>query len=471
VLLADILEMQLLPIFTEICQSIVADTCAAGGQDYIECRFFEKNLELLKDSRLSSMIKENAKRLKNHPELSPYHAEATNLGLNTLKYESGSKSYYFHSNTNPIKEGESFANHYADDKCLDYLVFGFGMGYHVEALLQLDRRFKVAVVETNADVLTLAFMHRNLSNILSDENFKLIYAAVDKVADIIKAHDNYALLPHYPSLMSLPDGSLKEALIDYYVKLNSARANKRLIDCNFYYNMKRNDAPADDVLSKLTGKSVIFVAGGPSLRDNLAYLRNAQGDKIIVTASTSYRLLMENGIVPDFVFMISSNENMVNHVAGIPAGKSALIYLCTTSRFGVNKFQGQHFIVFQNGYEPAEEFAKKNNYILIETGGSVSTAAIDFILQAGCAELITFGLDLAFTDNRTHSFDEETNITDNDTSMEMTGIDGNPIKTSRILSIYRKWIENRLRQEKRDISLINVSRGVPIEGMKNITKI
>jgi hypothetical protein len=70
-----------------------------------------------------------------------------------------------------------------------------------------------------------------------------------------------------------------------------------------------------------------------------------------------------------------------------------------------------------------------------------------------------------------HSFDKDANVTGNDTSMEMTGIDGNPIKTSRILSIYRKWIENRLRQEKRDISLINVSRGVPIEGMKNITKI
>jgi hypothetical protein len=310
-----------------------------------------------------------------------------------------------------------------------------------------------------------------LSDILSDENFKLIYISSDEVSDVIKAHENYALLPHYPSLMSLPDGALKEALIDYYVKLNSTHANKRRIDCNFYYNMKRNDAPADDVLGKLNGKSVIFVAGGPSVRDNLSYLKDAQGDKIIVTASTSYRLLMENGIVPDFVFMISAEEGLKNHVTGIPAGKSALIYLCTTSRFGVNEFQGQHFIAFQNGYEPAEEFAKNHNYTLIETGGSVSTAAIDFILQSGCNELITFGLDLAYTDNKVHSFDESSNVTGNDASMEMTGIDGNPIKTSRIFSIYRKWIENRLRQEKRDISLINVSRGVPIEGMKNITTI
>jgi hypothetical protein len=471
VLLADILEMQLLPIFTEICQTLVADTCAAGGLDYIEGEFFDKNLELLKDNELSSMIKENALRLKSHPELSSYHAEATNLGVNTLKYESDTKSFYFHSNANPIKEGEAFANHYADDKYLDYLVFGFGMGYHVEALLKLDRRFKVAVIETNADVLALAFMHRDLAKILSDENFELIYATADEVSDIIKAHENCALLPHYPSLMSLADSNLKDALIDYYVKLNVSLADKRLIDCNFYYNMKRNDAPADEVLGKLTGKSVIFVGGGPSLKDNLPYLKNAQGDKIIITASTSYRLLTENGIEPDFVFMIDTKNVMKRHVADIPAGKAALIYLCTASRFGVNEFQGQRFIVFQNGYEPAVEFAKKNNYMLIETGGSVSTAAIDFILQAGCSELITFGLDLAFTDNMRHSFDKGVNVTDNDTSIEMTGIDGKPIRTSRIFSIYRKWIENRLRREKRDVSLINVSRGVPIEGMKNITTI
>jgi hypothetical protein len=471
VLLADVLEMQLLPVFTEICQSVVAETCAAGGQDYIEGEYFGKNVRLIKDSKLSSMIKENALRLKNRPKLSPYHAEATNLGVNTLKYESGAQSHYFHSNANPIKEAEAFANHYADDSFTDYLIFGFGMGYHAEALLQLDLRFKVTVVETNADVLTLAFMHRDLSNILSNENFKLIYATVDEVADIIKERENYALLPHYPSLMALPDGNLKESLTDYYVRLNSSLANKRRIDSDFYYNMKRNDAPADKAMSAIMGKNAIFTAGGPSLRDNLPYLKEAQKDSVIITASTSYRLLIENGIVPDFVFMISSDDNMKNHVTGIPAGKSSLIYLCTASNLGVNEFQGQHFIAFQNGYKPAEEYAKKHNYTLIETGGSVSTAAIDFILRSGCAKLITFGLDLAFTDNRVHSFDDGSSVTGNDTSMEMTGIDGRPIKTSRIFSIYRKWIENRLRQEKRNISLINVSRGVPIEGMKNVTTI
>jgi hypothetical protein len=471
VLLADVLEMQLLPIFTEICQSVVAETCAACGQDYIEGEFFDKNVGLISDDKLSSMITDNAERLKNHPELSAYHAEATNLGVNTLKYESDEKSYYFHSNVNPFKEGKSFANYYADDKCLNYLVFGFGMGYHVEALLQHDRRFNVTVIETNADILTLAFMHRDLSNILSDENFNLIYTSADEINKIINSHENYALILHYPSLMSLPDGSLKDALTDYYVKLNSSYTNERFLNFNFYYNMKRNDAPADDVLEKLAGKSVIFVAGGPSLRDHLQYLKNVQKDKIIITASTSYRLLIENGISPDFVFMIDPMDVMKKHVSGIPAGRSSLIYLCTASRFAVNEFQGQHFIAFQNGYEPAEEFAKKHNYTLIDTGGSVSTAAIDFILRSGCDELITFGLDLAYTDNKLHSFDESSNIADSDATMEMTGIDGKPIKTSRMFSIFRKWIESRLRLEKRDISLINVSRGVPIEGMKNITTI
>ncbi len=473
VLVADILEMQLLAHFQDELQNAVVRKCEDSGKDFLAGEYLEANLKLTADSGLRELIRERAAGMNENAE-SPLRPEATNMGCNTLHYCDGADSFYYHSNVNPIKEAEMLADYYAKDDELDYLVFGFGMGYHIEAMLSKDRRFKVTALETDIDVLALAYMHRDLTKILSDVNFKLIYMDIADIDKIFKANQGSLLIMHYPSLRALPDSPVKESLNDYFIKMSSLYSEKPTLDCNFYYNTQRGDKPVDEVMARLAGKSVIFIGGGPSLNDNIEYLKSPQrADKIVVTASTSYRLLGSSGIIPDYVIMIDTDDaNMMRYLKDTDKYKSPLIYMCTASNAAVQAYSGEHYIALQHGYEPAENLAKRSHLALINTGGSVTTAAIDMILQAGCRELITMGIDFAYTDNKSHSFDKQAvKPKDNDNMIEVRSVEGTTVRTTHVLDIYRKWVEQRVKSVDQSVSLINVSRGAYISGMRNVTSL
>lgn len=99
----------------------------------------------------------------------------------------------------------------------------------------------------------------------------------------------------------------------------------------------------------------------------------------------------------------------------------------------------------------------------------MSTSAIDLILRFNCKSLTTIGLDLAYTDNKTHSYDAKS--VDTSTSSRyiyVKGVRGDSLPTTNILNIYRKWIENRIENRIKNIKLVNMSRGAYIEGMENV---
>ena len=470
VLIADILEMQLLPTIQNILQQLTINITAKTQTAFIEQNYFENNILSLTDKALAKKISDNRERLisNNNPAL---FVEATNIGENTLKYDDGNNAYYYHSNINPIREGTSFARYYGKDDSYDYIILGFGFGYHIEGMLDYDKRYTVTALESDLDVLTLAFMHRDLTKLLSDRQFILKYIDLSDNSNILPDNNNSILLIHYPSLLSLKDGFIKNKLNDYFISISSMYSQKKYLDWNFHFNVSRNDTPADTIMEKLAGKSVVYIGGGPSLEDHIEYLQNISSskEKVIITASTSYGKLIENNIIPDYVIMIDAKDSMINHIKGIPETNASLIYLCTASRFAVNEFKGECFILFQNGYDKAEEYADKRSLTLIETGGSVSTAAIDFILKSGCRELMTMGLDLAYTDNKSHSFDTDAKK-DMSNYITVKGVSGGIVYTTNVLNIYRLWIERRIKNEKRlsDISLVNVSRGAYIDGMMNV---
>ena len=118
----------------------------------------------------------------------------------------------------------------------------------------------------------------------------------------------------------------------------------------------------------------------------------------------------------------------------------------------------------------AEDYAREHGFILVNTGGSVSTTALDVCICMGCRKVICLGLDLAYTGNRTHA---EGTLSDGEVSKAqdlpmVKSVSGEMIPTSLNLSCYHKWIENRIADEY-DIEFVNISNGAYIKGMKNVS--
>lgn len=79
------------------------------------------------------------------------------------------------------------------------------------------------------------------------------------------------------------------------------------------------------------------------------------------------------------------------------------------------------------------------------------------------------GLDLAFTNNKTHASETlgEKDLSDDSyMTYDVKGVRGDILKTSENLRSYHIWIERRIENEKKT-KMINVSNGAYIHGMDN----
>ena len=477
VLLADMLEISLLTSVKSILETRISTDGSNPKPEYLN-----NNLEALKNAdnsgKYTSLItliqKNSAKYISSFSTQTQYiyNVEQTNIGVPTLKVTTNDKSVYYHSNVNPFSEGRMLARYYAKPDTYNYNVFGFGFGYHIKALLESDRRFRINAIETNIEVLTMAFMYIDLADILSNDRFSLEYCPLDNFADsfknLLNNSENSSLLIHYPSLATLEDGVLKQSLNNYFINFSSMYSQEKYLNWNFYYNMKLNSRPTNTLKDNFKSKDIIYVAAGPSLNYYFDYLtkNKASSNTIIICASTIYRTLLNKNIIPDYVIMTDAQDNMISHVKDIDTTGSSLIYLSTACSNAVAAFNGDKYILFQYGYEPAESYANKNHLSLIETGGSVSTSAIDLILRFNCKSLTTIGLDLAYTANKTHSYDTK-NVDTSNRCIYVKSVKGESVPTTNILNIYRKWIENRIKDVK-NIKLVNMSHGAYIEGMENV---
>lgn len=469
VLIADLLDMSIIPSLQNVLTDIIMSNDVLADINYLS-----ENLSALRQKKASENIEDYCKLadkiLKASEQISAsdtYSVECTNTGYPTLKFQSPNSSYYYHSNVSPIYEGKNFAKYYSQDNCYNYTILGFGFGYHIRELLNSDRRFTVNAIETNIEVLTLAFIYCNLRDIISDDRFILTFCEETSIVKAISSDNDISFIIHYPSLRTLKDDNIRNQLHKYFINISSMYSQKKYLDWNFYYNIRSGDEPAHNIMARFRDKSVIYIGGGPSLEYYLDYISENKSSKILICASTVYRKLLEHSITPDYVVMIDAQDNMINHFKNTSTSSTSLIYLSSACNKAVADFQGKRYILFQSGYSEAETYAMANHLSLVETGGSVSTTIIDYLIQCKCKELINVGLDLAYTDNKSHSFGiGKSKCSDN--MFTVKSVSGGLVPTTNVLNIYRLWIEDRIKNVT-DIKFINLSHGAYIKGMENIS--
>ncbi len=478
VLLGDILEIHLLPSFYEL-QGAVLSNLSLPQKD-----FFTENIHLLSDKNCVDCPKVS-KALNNwYQAISDsssaeaqffaenYLIEPTNNGCLTLNKKQNEHFYYFHSNQNPQKEGKLFADSYGLDNIFQYTVAGMGLGYHITGLLQKDQRYHVTVLEADINILGAAFRYINLNYILTCTRARISYLPDFHQLGGFLSSENKELLVHYPTLLTLKEGPVKDSLKNYFISLSTAHEQAQLLKENFYYNQQQKDESVDSIKLNFQNKNVIYIGGGPSAETKLENIKrclSCHPDTITICAGTVYRKLLSLDVIPDYVMISDSQASLFRQLNNIPETRSRLIYLSTASCGAVKVFQGKKYIAYQSGFDASEQIARQNNYTLFSTGGSVSTLAVDFAIRFGCKKLITVGLDLSFPQNKTHGFSLSADTDTASLSAPLTILDlhGNEVQTSQPLNSYRKWIEQRICTEN-TVEFINITEGAFIHGMKNM---
>lgn len=457
--LADLFEAGMLPDLMHLQQEVF------GAGDDILCDYWGKNRRILKE-RYPELYR---KILERRDDISDaYQINWAETGDLVLTVENERGTIRSNSLVNPWREAVLYAANAASHSVTRYVVAGFGMGYHVEQLLRQSPGKKVLVLENDLNQLAIAFSYRDLSALIQNPDFCIelvsdIQTYIRYMSDI---GDKGKICIWDFSAKSTGKKELREFLENEQVELASWENQENFLLNNFQKNICHEDENVSGLQPQFGGKTMILVAGGPSLDSSLESLKERkEKDVILVCVGKVARKLLDVGIDPDYIVMTDAQEKTRWQTKGIESCGIPLIYLSTAASSVVAQYQGPRYIAYQSGFSLAEEQAKKEGAALFQTGGSVTTFALDLGIQLGCRQIVCVGTDMSYIDGRTHTKGVGSGVASNQGLRQVEGISAQYVYTSKTLDIYRRWIEWRIKQEKR-VLFINTSQGARIHGMK-----
>ncbi|WP_310604071.1 motility associated factor glycosyltransferase family protein [Anaerosporobacter sp.] len=454
ILVSDLLVLQLRPFISKIQEMIMME------YDSVPSHAREKNLQIIKDVD-KTLYNDVTTNKVGHNGMLETQCEFTSSGLATIKCYNEGHEFYLHSNNNPQFEAAIWANSGYKDSKYKYVVYGVGLGYHIIQLCRCNPYIEIEVYESNLEIIKLAIAYGKIGECLESGQVKIFYDPqfTNFSKRIGKIDEDTEVLVHGPSQRLIRNKNIRRKMEAYFLHYNSVRNQSGLLYANYRYNTCNYDASIDTILYKWSAKDIYIVAAGPSLDLNYEYLKKIKNNAIILAIGAVFKKLIKNGIVPDYVIITDGKPIVLNQIEGLYNEKVPLILLTTTNREITENYRGEKYIVCQNEYRLAEEFAKDNGYQLYNTGGCVVTTALDLAIASKAHRIIFVGLDLAYPNNLMYAEEvRKIDLVDSKEFEKVKDIHGNWIKTNKHLNIYRKWIERRIDGIK-DIEFIDATEG------------
>ncbi len=467
ILFTDLLELQFNPFIISLQEEVVRKEGNTFGIFQ-----YEDNMKLLehKDERLAKTLKNivSPGRLMDEG----YNMEYTSCGLMTMALFDGQQKYYVHSNGQVMKEARILAEEWFHPDKFEYIIYGLGLGYHVKELLSLDETLTIKVFESDINVIQMAIAFTDMKLLLTNDRVQIIYdPKFEKYSYFLKnIGESIVNVIHYPSIRNIKNMQIREQLEDYFIQYSSVANQLHSLNGNFRRNISHYDDTVDNLRAYFKGKDLYIIAAGPSLDNNYMELKKLKENSIILATGTVFKKLMAKGIKPNYVIITDSGITAANQITGLETSDIPIIILSTANYRIGETYHGKRYLVCQAGYEKAEQLAREKKYALYQTGGSVSTTALDIGIGLECKKIIFLGLDLAFTGDYDHASGTalRTAVYSSDLR-QVPDIYGNKVYTSNNLDIYRKWIEKRISKET-DIEFIDATEGgARIKGMKIIS--
>ena len=366
-----------------------------------------------------------------------------------------------HSRFDPRAEAEEIARQALASGARRFLVFGFGLGYHIQSLLAShDGVDEAAVFEFNPALLEAAMQAGDLTELFRDPRLHLhLPESTEAFAkEILELHHTeYQLLYHRPSLHLTPESM--RAAVDIVEGLSVEKMNVVRRSNEMEENRQANRgavmaAPGVETLfGRLRGRGAIVVAAGPSLDKTLADLSLFRGQVAVIAVNAIFRKIVNAGLRPSVVVCVESRPEIVNDFEGLWGSDVPLVFLPTTQHRVVSRYEGPKIVAYAEGDRTLGPWARSFPKGRLKSGlGSASGTAIDLAIKMKANPILFTGLDLAFTDRRSYCrgvfAKESLRATGGPYTREVPAVGGGKVATSLAFHHARLAIENLILQVK-----------------------
>jgi hypothetical protein len=449
---------------------------------------FYNNLRFLKEKYEGVFRQITGKTPLNHIRL-----KAARQGGDLLERQiSNGRWLPLHSRYNPRREAEIWA---ADQDLAGkrhVLLFGLGLGYHLEALLQRYPNTDFYIYEPDLHLFlnTLserdwtAFPWRQVSKIAFDEKGVFCQDFIREIFRLVKDDWTFLSLPAFERCFADEFGIVRNTIReekDEYLRyldvntayqrewtLNAARNIPYLIRCNSIFDYQ-------DVFQN---KTLVMVASGPSLNEAIPYLQAIKERRkaMIMAIGTSINVLLKNNIEPDlFISYDPSKENYIVLQTCLDRGVP-LLFGSTIQHEIIRNHTGPkaYFLLSQDTILPYLLGNVPDEQVIFDAP-SIAVPALQLLNALKVVRVILAGQDLAYYQDYNYAegasvlwADGKVSLEEKAAYVEVKANNGEKVFTSPIYNAIRASLEKIISQGQFSAVLNPARYGAEIAGAEHV---
>lgn len=448
--------------------------------------YFQLNIECLKS---------------NHPDLYQFVFSgdikpegkiqlAPNGKPNLIIQSKNGNSVYIHDESDPEKESGNFLDLIPEKDTGVVLFLGMGLGYgSVAVALQRPHLQHIVIFELSPGIFLQALQARDLRSMLMDKRVSLHVGELENIDKTLSPltrslqleNIHFLKLSREISVFSEAYQTLHDGLFKYVNALNISGTTVRKYGEIFLKNRFENLATIhhqlifDSLKGAFTDVPAILIAAGPSLQKDLHLLPLTKGRAVIIAVDTVLPVLLQNGIIPDFMTTIDPKELVFEKIADIlpkvPSGIHLISTISGSPKIAKTFPATQTYWTFTA--KPIEVWMNRllGGEMLTAGAGTVAHLNLLSAVFMGCSPIIFVGQDLAHSKSESHvpgvslSSPNRTNkILENIKDLLwVKAVDGNLVPTDRGFNDMRHYFE-RIISENPGHYINATRRGAHIEG-------
>ena len=175
--------------------------------------------------------------------------------------------------------------------------------------------------------------------------------------------------------------------------------NSRLTNRNVANNLPTYlcTPPIDILRDRFKGYPAIVVSAGPSLRRNIDQLAKMKGRAVIIAVQTTYKMLRDRGIEPDFVTSLDYHELSRKFFEGVEDfGQTHLVAEPKVTWHVVDTYKGRTSLL-GNDFACTVLGDSLGRRGCLKAGATVAHLAFYLAVHLGCEPIILVGQDLGYT--------------------------------------------------------------------------
>lgn len=329
-------------------------------------------------------------------------------------YIGGEVSSYLYSQYDPAHEAKRWTEWVMDkgERTPNLIMFGFGLGYHVQAYAEAYPEHNIYVYEPDEQVLLAAMMAIDFRAFFENMKVKEIIVGRTK-ADRDKFFYRFLrYLKAGADTLSLPiyDRIKKEEMAEFFSEAKVSIINYDSAYLlyenfglqwitNYMYNFaKTMKSPSIVGLQgKFEGIPAVVVGAGPSLEADIECLRELKKHALIIAAGSTVQSLFYYGIEPHLIVCIDGTEDNNNafknlNFEHVPFLFSPMVYHQILEK----PIENLMHTVYNSDITIKYLLELDESYPYMAPTDSVTGTAIQAAIYMGCQEIVFTGQDFSY---------------------------------------------------------------------------